>query len=234
MLLKLILNPIFSCKLKVHAFHFSREFNSFCRLIVTLKTCKVNMLWGVTKKQLSSHVICEFHTYNCNVVVMCKFVDVFNEFKHHSYLDILLSFFFLCIGAKHIVQVGLGDDDQGIEDDFSAWYVVSANFYACHPNFNVGYCYFLVFYFFSLLPIIISLLLCGIWNINCTFRRELLWPELDKLLQDENETCASTPYIAAIPEYQVVFVKPEEVPYLDKSLSFANGHAIHDIQHPCR
>ncbi|KAG6468474.1 hypothetical protein ZIOFF_073162 [Zingiber officinale] len=88
-------------------------------------------------------------------------------------------------GAKHIVQVGLGDDDQGIEDDFSAW-------------------------------------------------RELLWPELDKLFQDENEIGASTPYTVAIPEYRVVFVKPEEVPYLDKSLSFANGHAIHDIQHPCR
>ncbi|KAG6523924.1 hypothetical protein ZIOFF_013812 [Zingiber officinale] len=87
-------------------------------------------------------------------------------------------------GAKHIVQVGLGDDDQGIEDDFSAW-------------------------------------------------RELLWSELDKLLQDENEIGASTPYTAAIPEYRVVFVKLEEVPYLDKSLNFANGHAIHDIQHPC-
>ncbi|KAG6536835.1 hypothetical protein ZIOFF_001906 [Zingiber officinale] len=56
---------------------------------------------------------------------------------------------------------------------------------------------------------------------------------MDKLLQDENETGASTPYIAAIPEYRVVFVKLEEVPYLDKSLNFANGHAIHDIQHPC-
>ncbi|XP_074569469.1 NADPH--cytochrome P450 reductase 3-like [Curcuma longa] len=88
-------------------------------------------------------------------------------------------------GGKRIVQVGLGDDDQCIEDDFSAW-------------------------------------------------RELLWPELDKLLQDENDVGASTPYTAAIPEYRIVFIKPEEVSSLDKSLSFANGHAVHDIQHPCR
>ncbi|KAG6473418.1 hypothetical protein ZIOFF_067334 [Zingiber officinale] len=106
------------------------------------------------------------------------------QYEHFNKVAVVVDELLHEQGAKHIVQVGLGDDDQGIEDDFSAW-------------------------------------------------RELLWPELDKLLQDENETGASTPYTAAIPEYRVVFVKLEEVPYLDKSLSFANGHAIHDIQHPC-
>ncbi|XP_042423404.1 NADPH--cytochrome P450 reductase 1-like [Zingiber officinale] len=107
------------------------------------------------------------------------------QYEHFNKVVVVVDELLYEQGTKHIVQVGLGDDDQGIEDDFSAW-------------------------------------------------RELLWPELDKLLQDENETGASTPYTAAIPEYRVVFVKLEEVPYLDKSLNFANGHAIHDIQHPCR
>ncbi|KAG6483509.1 hypothetical protein ZIOFF_060157 [Zingiber officinale] len=106
------------------------------------------------------------------------------QYEHFNKVAVVVDELLHEQGAKHIVQVGLGDDDQGIEDDFSAW-------------------------------------------------RELLWPELDKLLQDENETGASTPYTAAIPEYRVVFVKLEEVPYLEKILSFANGHAIHDIQHPC-
>ncbi|CAD5187514.1 NADPH--cytochrome P450 reductase 3 [Musa acuminata AAA Group] len=65
--------------------------------------------------------------------------------------------------------------------------------------------------------------------------RELLWPELDQLLRDENDVSgASTPYTAAIPEYRVVFIKTEDASYLDKSWSLANGHSVHDMQHPCR
>ncbi|KAK4755764.1 hypothetical protein SAY87_009521 [Trapa incisa] len=86
-------------------------------------------------------------------------------------------------GGKRLVPVGLGDDDQCIEDDFSAW-------------------------------------------------RELVWPELDQLLQDEDGTTVSTPYTAAILEYRVVFCNPSDVPVEEKHL--ANGHAVIDAQHPFR
>ncbi|KAM0868809.1 hypothetical protein ACQ4PT_041078 [Festuca glaucescens] len=88
-------------------------------------------------------------------------------------------------GGKRLVPVGLGDDDQCIEDDFNAW-------------------------------------------------KELLWPELDKLLLvEENSSAAPTPYTAAIPAYRIVFTKPEDEKHINKSFSLSNGHVVYDIQHPC-
>jgi len=58
---------------------------------------------------------------------------------------------------------------------------------------------------------------------------------LDKLLrQEDDSSAAATPYTAAIPEYRVVFVKPEDATNINKSFSLSNGHAVYDIQHPCR
>nr|ACF35280.1 cytochrome P450 reductase-like protein [Nothapodytes nimmoniana] len=87
--------------------------------------------------------------------------------------------------GKRIVQVGLGDDDQCIEDDFSAW-------------------------------------------------RDLLWPKLDQLLRDEDDTSVTTPYTAVVPEYRVVFHDQPDGSPVENGFSKANGHAVFDAQHPCR
>ncbi|KAL2502148.1 NADPH--Cytochrome [Forsythia ovata] len=88
-------------------------------------------------------------------------------------------------GGKQLVQVGLGDDDQCIEDDFAAW-------------------------------------------------RELVWPELDQLLRDEDDATVATPYTAAVLEYRVVFHDKPEASVLENGSIHANGHAVYDAQHPCR
>ena len=61
-----------------------------------------------------------------------------------------------------------------------------------------------------------------------------MWPELDQLLRDEDDTVTvSTPYTAAVLEYRVVFHDPIDASLEEKSWSKVNGHAVIDAQHPC-
>lgn len=65
------------------------------------------------------------------------------------------------------------------------------------------------------------------------FRKELLWPELDQLLRDEDDAPVAS-YTAVVPEYRLVVHDSNATVFEDKFFTVAHGNALFDIHHPCR
>jgi NADPH-ferrihemoprotein reductase len=107
------------------------------------------------------------------------------QYEHFNKVAKVVDDMLLERGGKRLVPVGLGDDDQCIEDDFTAW-------------------------------------------------KEELWPALDELLRDEDDTTVATPYTASVSEYRVVIHDPLDATIDEKKRQNGNGNAVVDAQHPVR
>lgn len=105
------------------------------------------------------------------------------QYEHFNKIAVVVDDKLAEQGAKRLVPVGMGDDDQCMEDDFTAW-------------------------------------------------KELVWPQLDQLLRDEDDMSVATPYTAAVLEYRVVYHDKPDSSAEDHS--HTNGHAVPDAQHPIR
>ena len=64
------------------------------------------------------------------------------------------------------------------------------------------------------------------------YRKELVWPQLDQLLRDEDDMSVVTPYTAAVLEYRIVYHDKPNSSAEDHS--HTNGRAVPDAQHPIR
>lgn len=59
-----------------------------------------------------------------------------------------------------------------------------------------------------------------------------MWPELDQLLRDEDDTTVVTPYTASVLEYRVIYHDKPDPSAEDQT--HTNNYAVPDAQHPCR
>lgn len=114
--------------------------------------------------------------------------------------------------------MGLGDDDQCIEDDFTAWYVIIQ----VDMNILDQHSISMLMFQAILLP------------YDLYFRKEELWPALDQLLRDEDDATVATPYTASVLEYRVVIRDQLDATVDEKKQLNGNGHAVVDAHHPVR